>query len=231
MKIRGLFFVALICIAMMNSCGNTPNYNASLKTEADTAAYYLGVITGTEMKDAGLGDLNIDAYARGLSEAFNKAEIPVPEEQLITFLNEYMYKLQTSKYAENLERSNAFLEANKLKEGVKTTASGLQYKILTAGTGAQPDSTATVRVHYHGTTIEGEVFDSSVERGEPVEFTLGPGLIAGFNEAIRLMPVGSKWQVVLPPDLAYGENAPGGSLIKPNDALIFEIELLGIVEE
>lgn len=231
MKVRGLLIFSLICAAALNSCGSTPNYNASLKSDADTAAYYLGVVTGTQMKESGLGDLNIDAFARGLSEAFNKAELPVPEEQLISFLNEYMYNMQTAKFAENLEKSNAFLEANKIKEGVKTTESGLQYKVLTAGNGALPDSTATVRVHYHGTTMDGDVFDSSVQRGEPVEFTLGPGLISGFNEAIRMMPVGSKWQVVLPPDLAYGENAPGGSLIKPNDALIFEIELLGIVEE
>ncbi len=233
MKIRNSLFIALLGGTALNSCGSTPNYNVALKTQADTAAYYLGIIQGTEMKQGapGFNEMNIDAYARGISEAYNKSEMPVQEEVLFSFLNDYMYKAQNEKFEANLQKSTAFLEANKTKEGVVTTESGLQYKILKEGNGARPDSLATVRVHYHGTTIDGDVFDSSVERGEPVEFTLGPGLIAGFNEAIRLMPVGSKWQVFLPTNLAYGVNAPNGSGIQPNDALIFEIELLDIIND
>ena len=142
-----------------------------------------------------------------------------------------MYNAQNTANEAYLKESTAFLEENKKKEGVVTLPSGLQYEVPTEGTGATPDSTSTVKLHYEGSTIDGTVFDSSIQRGEPVEFTLGPGLIAGFNEAVTRMPVGSKWKIYMPSSLAYGANPPGGSGIKPNSALVFVVELLEIVNE
>jgi FKBP-type peptidyl-prolyl cis-trans isomerase len=130
---------------------------------------------------------------------------------------------------ENLENGNAFLEKNKAREGVVTTPSGLQYEILTEGEGPKPTAEDQVRAHYHGTLIDGTVFDSSVDRGEPAVFALNQ-VIPGWTEALQLMPVGSKWKIYLPSDLAYGERG-GGPTIGPNSTLIFEVELLEIVKD
>jgi FKBP-type peptidyl-prolyl cis-trans isomerase len=125
----------------------------------------------------------------------------------------------------NLKAGEAFLAANAKKEGVKTTASGLQYKVINSGTGPSPKLTDTVKVHYHGTLIDGTVFDSSVRRNMPVTFSVN-GVIPGWTEALQLMKVGDKWQLVIPSKLAYGEQGPPS--IGPNSVLIFEVELLGI---
>ena len=127
----------------------------------------------------------------------------------------------------NLKEGKAFLAANAKKDGVKTTATGLQYKVLKSGTGASPQKTDTVKVHYHGTLIDGTVFDSSVQRGEPITFPVS-GVIPGWTEALQLMKVGDKWQLFIPSSLAYGELSPPGSKIGPNSTLLFEVELLGI---
>ena len=127
---------------------------------------------------------------------------------------------------ENLAKGKAYLEANAKKEGVKVTESGLQYKILTEGDGAKPTAEDTIKVHYKGTFIDGETFDSSYDRGEPAEFKAG-GLIKGWVEALQMMPVGSKWELVIPSDLAYGS---GGGRIPANSVLVFEMELLDIVK-
>jgi FKBP-type peptidyl-prolyl cis-trans isomerase len=129
---------------------------------------------------------------------------------------------------ENLEKGNEFLEENKSRPGVITTESGLQYEVLTEGTGPKPTQEDQVRVHYHGTLIDGTVFDSSVERGEPAVFGVGQ-VIPGWTEALLLMPVGSKWKIYLPASIAYGERGAGND-IGPNSALIFEVELLEIVK-
>jgi FKBP-type peptidyl-prolyl cis-trans isomerase FklB len=125
-----------------------------------------------------------------------------------------------------LNAGESFLAENAKKEGVKTTASGLQYKVIKSGTGASPRLADTVKVHYHGTLIDGTVFDSSVERGEPISFPVG-GVIAGWVEALQLMKVGDKWQLFIPAKLAYGEQSPSPK-IAPNSTLLFEVELLGI---
>ena len=127
----------------------------------------------------------------------------------------------------NLKAGKAFLAANAKKDGVITTATGLQYKVLKSGTGASPQKTDTVKVHYHGTLIDGTVFDSSVQRGEPITFPVSD-VIPGWTEALQLMKVGDKWQLFIPSSLAYGELSPPGSKIGPNSTLLFEVELLGI---
>ena len=126
----------------------------------------------------------------------------------------------------NKKEGDAFLEANKKKDGVITLPSGLQYKIIKEGSGPKPTATQTVKCNYRGTLIDGKEFDSSYKRGEPTEFPVGQ-VIKGWTEALQLMPVGSKWQLFIPSNLAYGENG-GGSMIGPNAALIFDIELISI---
>ncbi len=133
---------------------------------------------------------------------------------------------KSEKMKENLEKGEKFLEENKKRPEVVTLESGLQYEILTEGTGAKPKATDTVTCHYHGMLIDGRVFDSSVQRGQPASFPLNR-VISGWTEALQLMPVGSKWKLYLPPHLAYGEQQ-AGPLITPNSTLIFEVELLGI---
>ena len=128
----------------------------------------------------------------------------------------------------NKQQGAAFLAANKSKPGVKTTASGLQYKVLKAGNGPTPKATDKVRTHYHGTLIDGTVFDSSVQRGEPAEFPVS-GVIRGWTEALQLMKVGDKWQLFIPSELAYSARGAGG-VIGPNSTLVFEIELLEILK-
>ena len=142
-------------------------------------------------------------------------------------LQDYFDKLQKEKGNEALEAGKAFLEENKKKEGVVVLPSGLQYKILTAGNGPKPKASDTVKCHYEGRLINGQVFDSSVRRGEPAEFPVG-GVIQGWVEALQLMPVGSKWQLYIPSNLAYGTHGAGQS-IGPNETLIFDVELLAIV--
>jgi FKBP-type peptidyl-prolyl cis-trans isomerase len=138
-----------------------------------------------------------------------------------------MRGLEDIEFVLNYDEGVAWLEENKTRDGVITTESGLQYEILVEGTGPKPTDTSNVTVHYHGTLIDGTVFESSVERGEPVEVNLG-NLIYGWTEALQLMPVGSKWKLFIPTELAYGENPTPGGLIEPNMAIIFEVELISI---
>ena len=137
-----------------------------------------------------------------------------------------LFKRKKELAEKNLNDGKAFMEENAKKEGVVTLPSGLQYEIITEGNGAQPKAKDTVKCHYHGTTIKGDVFDSSVKRGTPASFPLNR-VISGWTEALQLMPVGSKWRLFLPPNLAYGEEQISKE-IGPNSTLIFEVELLGI---
>jgi FKBP-type peptidyl-prolyl cis-trans isomerase len=138
-----------------------------------------------------------------------------------------MQRLENVENEKHLEEGIAFLEKNKERKGVITTESGLQYEILVEGDGPKPTDTSSVTVHYHGTLIDGTVFDSSVERGQPASFGVNQ-VIAGWTEVLQLMPVGSKWKVFIPSEIAYGANPRPGGAIKPNMALIFEIELISI---
>ena len=136
--------------------------------------------------------------------------------------------LLKKKQNENMKTGEEFLAENAKKEGVVSLPSGLQYEVITMGTGEKPKAHNTVTCHYHGTVISGEVFDSSVQRGEPLEINVN-GVIAGWIEALQLMPVGSKWKLFIPSHLAYGDNG-AGAVIKPGSTLIFEVELLDIVK-
>jgi FKBP-type peptidyl-prolyl cis-trans isomerase FklB len=204
----------------------------ALTTQKDKFSYALGMNLGTNLhKQSVPVDPNI--LLRGLKDALAGGKTALTEDQaraaLMEVQNEMRKKQQEEMHAAgeaSKKEGDAFLAANKAKEGVVTLPSGLQYKILTQGTGPKPTATDSVVCNYRGTLINGTEFDSSYKRGEPTTFPVS-GVIKGWTEALQLMPVGSKWQLFVPSDLAYGERSPGPE-IAPDSTLIFEVELLSI---
>lgn len=201
---------------------------------ADPASYVIGTNIATNMKSQGI-DINIESLVAGLTDVLKGTGskiAPAEAQEIMTKFQTEMQAKGQAKAAEsgkkNIEEGKAFLDKNGKTEGVKTTASGLQYSVMKEGTGDKPKATDTVKVHYHGTLLNGTVFDSSVERNEPATFPLD-GVIKGWTEGLQLMPVGSKFKFVLPSELAYGEKGAGGD-IGPNSVLTFEVELLEIVK-
>ncbi len=193
-------------------------------------SYGIGRQMGDQLKGNRIEGLDIALVKAGLADAFAGAAAPVSEAQLQAAFQELQQKMQARAQQEAQVAAQAgieFLEENAKKAGVQVTESGLQYEILVAGEGDKPSATATVRTHYHGTFIDGRVFDSSVERDQPAEFAVG-GVIAGWTEALQMMPVGSKWRLAVPAELAYGAQGAGGS-IPPHSTLVFEVELLAIL--
>jgi FKBP-type peptidyl-prolyl cis-trans isomerase len=203
-----------------------------LTTQKDKFSYALGMNLGSNLhKQSVPVDPNI--LLRGLKDALAGGKTALTEEQARAALMEVQNEMRKKQQAEmqaageaNKKEGDAFLAANKAKEGVVTLPSGLQYKILTQGTGPKPTATDSVVCNYRGTLINGTEFDSSYKRGEPATFPVS-GVIKGWTEALQLMPVGSKWQLFVPSDLAYGERSPGPE-IAPDSTLIFEVELLSI---
>lgn len=203
------------------------------KDQKEKVSYAIGADIAGNLKNAEL-DLDTKFLLKGLNDGLAGTVTMSEEERQSTlqaFGAEQQAKMMTKAKEtadKNKAASDKFLEENKGKEGVQTTASGLQYKIEKAGDGPKPTAEDTVKVHYSGKLIDGTEFDSSYKRGEPAEFGVGD-VIPGWTEALQLMPVGSKWQLFIPPTLAYGEQAP--PVIGPNQTLIFEVELLEIVKE
>lgn len=207
----------------------------ALTSQNDSISYSVGVSVAQSLKQQGLNSVNTAALARGLSEALKGEKMAISMEQAQQVIQSYMQKQYAIRQTEskkagegNRKIGAAFLAENKTKAGVVTTASGLQYQVLTEGKGAKPTANDKVKVHYTGKLLDGKVFDSSVERGQPAEFPV-TGVIPGWVEALQLMPVGSKWQLFIPADLAYGDRG-AGSDIAPGSTLVFEVELLDIVK-
>lgn len=215
---------ALLCLLLTGS--HVSNAQAKLKNSIDSLSYAIGLNVGENLK-AQKVNANADLLGQAIKDLLAGAKTEMTSESASTFIQSY-FQNQFMKAAEtNKKKGDDFLAANKVKPGILATESGLQYKILTAGTGAKPLATDKVKLHYHGTLIDGTIFDSSVNRGEPT--TLGVSqFIGGFAEALQLMPVGSKWQVYIPSDLAYGPQGPPA--IGPNQVLIFDLELLEIIK-
>jgi FKBP-type peptidyl-prolyl cis-trans isomerase FklB len=209
----------------------------TLKTQKEKTSYALGMKIGSDLRRQGIGEsLDAAITARALKDALagSKALLTEDEERaLLTQLqNEVRDKQQAKAHEAGVaarKEGEAFLAANKSKEGVVTLPSGLQYKILTAGTGPKPTANDKVTCNYRGMLINGKEFDSSYKRGEPASFPVG-GVIKGWTEALQLMPVGSKWQLFIPPDMAYGDRGAGAD-IGPGETLIFEVELLSIGDQ
>lgn len=196
------------------------------KVDVRGASYTLGYRMGQQMKRNGAG-IDLDSYQRGLQEGMAGKKSPLTEEQMDQVLGDYMRDVQAKMTIKNKQDGQAFLANNAKQPGVKTTKSGLQYKVIKDGTGKAPQSTDTVKTHYKGTFIDGNVFDSSYEGGVPVSLRV-TGVIPGWTEALQMMKVGSKWQLFIPSELAYGATGDPQGVIPPNSALVFELELLGI---
>ncbi|MEE3219588.1 MAG: FKBP-type peptidyl-prolyl cis-trans isomerase, partial [Planctomycetota bacterium] len=196
-----------------------PPAQPDLTSEKGKTSYAIGASIGRGLKNDG-ADIDPELVGRGLIDAFVEGEVQLTNEEIRAAIIAFKDKLRRDAQAR-------YLDNNKTRLGVKTTESGLQYRVIAAGDGATPKQTDTVKVHYRGTLIDGTEFDSSYDSGEPSTFPVA-GVIAGWTEALKLMKVGSHWEVVVPADLGYGENPRPGGKIKPGDALIFDMKLLGI---
>ena len=192
----------------------------------DKVSYALGLSLGNNLVNSGITSLNISKLSQGIKDVLeqNQPEISFQEAQDV--INEYFQNLQSKMSEKTIEEGKTFLENNGKRPEVVTLESGLQYEIIKEGNGPVPNANNTVKVHYHGTLIDGTVFDSSVRRGEPAAFGVTQ-VISGWVEALQLMPVGSKWKLFIPSDLAYGAQGAGHH-IGPHTTLVFEVELLGI---
>ena len=193
----------------------------------DEGSYALGLSIGQNFKASGIKAITSEDFIAGLQDALAEREPKLTNERAREVINQLFMRLQQEEAELNAAAGKEYQEIMRHKSGVVTLPSGLQYEIIKEGKGAKPKATDKVRVHYHGTLINGVVFDSYVERGEPAEFPLN-AVIPGWTEILQLMPVGSKWRVVIPSELAYGSRG-AGDVIRPNMTLIFEIELLDIV--
>ena len=190
-------------------------------------SYALGLSIGNNFKSTGIKDLNMSDFSKAIEEVLNDGVPAMDYAEAKQVINDYFMQLQMEKSDLNEKAGKEFLQINKNKAGVHTLPSGLQYEIIQQGEGAKPKATDQVKCHYEGRLIDGRVFDSSIQRGQPATFGLNQ-VIRGWTEALQLMSVGSKWRLFLPSELAYGSQ-PAGELIEPNSTLIFDVELLDIV--
>lgn len=200
----------------------------AMKTGLDSVSYAIGMSLASFYKEQGITGINTAMVTRALNDAMGSKPTLLTEEQMNMSISNYLQQLKKEKAAAARKAGEEFLAANKTKPGVVTLPSGLQYLVIKEGTGPKPTLTDKVKCHYHGTLIDGTVFDSSVDRGQPIDFPVN-GVIRGWVEALQLMPVGSKWKLFIPADLAYGDNQAGAK-IAPGSTLIFDVELLDIVK-
>ena len=195
--------------------------------ELDKVSYCFGLSIASNLLSSGVNQINTEAFVDALRTVYAGQMPEITPEEANQILQTYFEKLRNERGNAAKEAGASFLKENKTKEDVITLNSGLQYKVISTGNGAIPKAGDTVRCHYEGRLINGTVFDSSYRRGEPAEFPVN-GVIPGWVEALQLMPVGSKWQLFIPSELAYGAHG-AGQAIGPNETLIFDIELLDIV--
>ena len=236
LKNRGWLIVLIIIMISAVTYGEVKDEAGETEfvTEEDKLSYAIGLDVATALKKQGI-DVDIELVMKGFADGLSEAEPKLTNEEIRQVFSAMQERMrakqveQAQKLAEkNRIEGEAFLADNKVKEGVVTLPSGLQYKELVAGEGSSPKASDIVTVHYRGTLLDGTEFDSSYRRGEPAVFPLN-GVIRGWTEAVQLMKVGAKWQLFIPSDLAYGSSG-AGDVIGPNTVLIFEVELLGIAE-
>jgi FKBP-type peptidyl-prolyl cis-trans isomerase len=213
---------------MISSCSVAPESSKKVKlnNDLDSVSYAIGIDIAGNLKQNGFDNINPAAIAKGFEDIFNDLELLMDPEIANQYVMDYFNKARDRKAMKNLQESEEFLAKNKENEGVITTESGLQYKIIEEGTGPVPTEADRVSVYYRGTLIDGTEFDGT-QVGNPARFPV-TGVISGWTEALLMMPVGSKWELYIHPDLAYGSQPRQGGPIQPNNALIFEIELLEI---
>ena len=236
MKHISLIFISLLVLTGCGQGGNAQNENISLDTQDQRIGYFLGMDVGKNLYSTGF-DLDMAAFQMGLADGLSNADPKLTESEIAETIQALQAQMlakreEMQKEAQqefdiqaktNAEEGADFLKANAEKEGVISTESGLQYKIITAGKGPKPTIDSVVEVHYAGRLVDGTEFDSSLKRGEPVQFGVTQ-VIPGWTEALQLMPEGSKWELYIPANLGYG--AGGQGQIGPNATLIFEVELL-----
>lgn len=197
------------------------------KTELDSVSYAMGASLAKFYKEKGVDKINMQLASKAMQDVFNDTAI-LNEEQINMSISNYLQKIKVEKMEKTKAAGEAFLQQNKTKEGVTALPSGLQYQVIKQGTGPKPTANDKVKCHYHGTLIDGTVFDSSVDRGQPATFPVN-GVIKGWVEALQLMPEGSKWRLFIPADMAYGDRQAGAKIL-PGSALIFDVELLEIAK-
>lgn len=198
-----------------------------MSQDIQAVSYCIGLSVADSLLQQDLGGIDPTVMAEAISDVFQGKTMKYSPDQANEIIQKYIQEITTSKFEVYKNEGESFLAENAKKEGVTTTDSGLQYEVIEEGTGAKPKSTDTVNVHYHGTLIDGTVFDSSITRGIPATFGVHQ-VIKGWTEALQLMPVGSKYRLYIPQDLAYGAHPHPGGAIKPFMALVFDVELLGI---
>lgn len=226
--IKGLLFT-ITAIAMISCSGQMgAKKEVTMTTEMDSVSYAIGIDIATNLKKSGFEEINTAALAKGFDDIYNEVEGAMDSRSANSYVMAYLNKEKSRKGQENLEEAQKFLAENASKEGVMTTESGLQYKVVVEGDGPKPLATDKVKVNYRGTLVNGTEFDASAP-DTPAEFRVN-GVIKGWIEGLQLMPVGSKYEFYIHPDLAYGENPRPGGVIEANHMLIFELELLEIVK-
>lgn len=193
----------------------------------DKISYALGLSLGSNLKNSGFDQIQYSDLSKGMEDFMEGKDLQMSVQEAQNLINEYFQELQKKAHQANVEEGEKFLAENAKRAEVVTLESGLQYEVLTAGTGSTPKASDKVKVHYHGTLINGDVFDSSVRRGEPATFGVTQ-VISGWVEALQLMPVGSKWKLFIPSNLAYGAQG-AGQQIGPHTTLVFEVELIDII--
>ncbi len=243
MRLLKEFVITSVAVLAMTSCGNQKADVKSLETELDSASYALGMDMAIKVK-ANFDDSSTDLFLQGYRNGMDSTSLLIAQKDLNSFLRDFFQKQQVEKrqaaqekaakdaelkFAEVKKAGEEFLAINKTKEGVITTESGLQYKVLKEGKGESPVAASKIKIHYHGTLIDGTVFDSSVDKGEPLDSNANQ-FIKGFNEGLLLMSKGAKYKLFIPQDLAYG-GTPRPGKIKPFAAIIFEVELLDIIKK
>jgi FKBP-type peptidyl-prolyl cis-trans isomerase FkpA len=221
-----------LILAVVTFSMNT--WATELNTDEQKLGYIIGMDIGKSLREQGT-EVDLDSLIEAISSTYKGEDLAMTAEEAAAIRQTYVTKKQAEQQQvtaaageDNLAEGQKFLAENKVKEGVQTTESGLQYKVVTMGDGAKPVATDTVKVHYRGTLLDGTEFDSSYARNEPISFGLNR-VITGWTEGVQLMPVGSKFLFFIPPELAYGEG--GGGPIPPNSTLVFEVELLDIETE
>ncbi len=236
MRLRSIIYAsALVLTVGAAGCQNSGiKGDTKLTNKNDSVSYALGVLIGEnnkqQMKGApGVDQLDKEILIAAFQKAFKGDSVQIKADKANGIIQAFFAEVAAAEGSKNIKAGEEFLAANSSKAGVVTLPSGLQYEIIKAGTGPKPTAEDEVKCHYHGTTIDGKVFDSSVDRGEPAVFPVNR-VIPGWTEALQLMPVGSKWKLFIPAALAYGEKGAGAD-IKPNSTLIFEVELLEIVKK
>jgi FKBP-type peptidyl-prolyl cis-trans isomerase FklB len=199
-----------------------------LKSAIDSFSYSIGLSIANFYKQQGITKINTNMVSKAINDATANKKTLLTEEEMNMSISNYLQKLKSEKSAANRKAGEDFLAENKKKPGVITLPSGLQYQIIKEGTGEKPTVNDKVKCHYHGTLLNGTIFDSSVDRGQPIDFAVG-GVIQGWVEALQLMPIGSKWKLFIPSNLAYGDNQAGPHIM-PGSTLIFDVELIDIVK-